>query len=168
MKILLLLQHRWLTKYDSFQECMDDTPPSSLINSTMSPRWKQWKDQELWVRSLANSTLREKGRVGAPRWEDKWESSKLFTWTCTNQTRNWLVHSWSTFGARTRHMQTRTSHMQTWTHKAHRGSDLGWMSTLNKANVFCHLTCFDDNFGWMAKYFKVTLSIHTNTSLEPM
>jgi hypothetical protein len=32
------------------------------------------------------------------------------------------------------------------------------MSTLNKANVSCHLTCFDDNFGWVAKYFKVTLS----------
>ncbi len=35
---------------------------------------------------------------------------------------------------------------------------LCWMSTLKKANVSCHLTCFDDNFGWVAKYFKVTLS----------
>ncbi len=45
---------------------------------------------------------------------------------------------------------------------------LCWMSTLNKANVSCHFTCFDDNLGWVAKYFKVTLSIHTTTSLEPM
>ncbi len=42
------------------------------------------------------------------------------------------------------------------------------MFTLNKANVSCHLTCFEDNLGWVAKYFKVTLSIHTTTSLEPM
>ncbi len=42
------------------------------------------------------------------------------------------------------------------------------MSTLKKANVSCHLTCFDDNFGWVAKYFNVTLSVHTTTSLEPM
>jgi hypothetical protein len=45
------------------------------------------------------------------------------------------------------------------------------MSTLNKANVSCHVTCFDDNFGWVMKYFKVKLSIHTTTtttSLEPM
>ncbi len=42
------------------------------------------------------------------------------------------------------------------------------MSTLNKANVSCHLTYFHDNLGWVAKYFKVTLSVHTTTSLEPM
>jgi hypothetical protein len=46
--------------------------------------------------------------------------------------------------------------------------DLCRMSTLNKANVSCHLTCFDDKFGWVAKYFKVTLLVHTTTSLEPM
>jgi hypothetical protein len=42
------------------------------------------------------------------------------------------------------------------------------MSTLNNANVSCHLTCLDDNLGWVAKYFKVTLSVHTTMSLELM
>jgi len=42
------------------------------------------------------------------------------------------------------------------------------MFTLNKANVSCHLTCLDSNFNLVAKYFKVTLSVHTTTSLEPM
>jgi hypothetical protein len=37
---------------------------------------------------------------------------------CTNQTTSWLVHNWSTFGAR-------TSHGQTQIHKIHHGPDLG-------------------------------------------
>jgi hypothetical protein len=49
-------------------------------------------------------------------------SNQSFTWTCTNQTTSWLVHSWSTFGAK-------TSHGQTWTHKTHHGSDLGEATT---------------------------------------
>ncbi len=32
----------------------------------------------------------------------------LLTWTCTNQTISWLVHSWSTFSAWTNHEQTQT------------------------------------------------------------
>ncbi len=35
-----------------------------------------------------------------------------------NQTTNWLVHNWSTFGAKTNHGQIRT-------HKTHHGPDLG-------------------------------------------
>jgi len=45
-----------------------------------------------------------------------------FTWTCTNQTKNWLLHSLNTFGAR-------TSHGQTQTHKTHHGLDLGEATT---------------------------------------
>jgi hypothetical protein len=43
---------------------------------------------------------------------------QLFIRTCTNQTTNWLVHSWNTFGAWTHHEQTRT-------HNIHHVPDLG-------------------------------------------
>jgi hypothetical protein len=49
-------------------------------------------------------------------------SNQSFTWTCTNQTTSWLVHSWSTFGVR-------TNHRQIWTHKTHHGLDLGEATT---------------------------------------
>ncbi len=39
-----------------------------------------------------------------------------------NQTTSWLVHCWSTFGARTNHGQTQT-------HKTHHGPDLGEATT---------------------------------------
>jgi hypothetical protein len=41
---------------------------------------------------------------------------------CTNQTTHWLVHSLSTFGARTSHEQLRT-------HKTHHALDLGEATT---------------------------------------
>ncbi len=47
---------------------------------------------------------------------NKWQVGQLFTRTCTNQTTSWLVHSWSTFGARTNHGHTQT-------HKTHHSSD---------------------------------------------
>jgi len=37
--------------------------------------------------------------------------------TCTNQTTNWLVHNWNTFGAQMNHMHTRI-------HKTHHGPNL--------------------------------------------
>jgi hypothetical protein len=44
------------------------------------------------------------------------------TWICTNQTTRWLVHSLSTFGAKTSHGQPRT-------HKTHHGPNLGEVTT---------------------------------------
>jgi hypothetical protein len=44
-------------------------------------------------------------------------SNQSLTHTCTNQTTSWLVHSLSTFGAR-------TSHRQTQIHKTHHGLNL--------------------------------------------
>jgi hypothetical protein len=49
-------------------------------------------------------------------------SNQSFTWTCTNQTISWLVHSWNIFGVR-------TNHKQTWTHKTHHGPNLGEATT---------------------------------------
>jgi hypothetical protein len=43
-----------------------DTLPSSLIDSNVSLRWKQWKDKELKARSQAHSTMGVEGRVGTP------------------------------------------------------------------------------------------------------
>ncbi len=49
-------------------------------------------------------------------------SNQSFTWTCTNQITNWLVHSWSIF-------VVRTSRGQTSTHKTHHNLDLGEATT---------------------------------------
>jgi hypothetical protein len=47
---------------------------------------------------------------------NEWQGSQLFTWTCTNQTTNWLVRTWSTFGAHMNHKHTRI-------HKIHHNVD---------------------------------------------
>jgi hypothetical protein len=49
-------------------------------------------------------------------------STYSLIWICTNQTTHWLVHSLSTFGARTSHEQLRT-------HKTHHALDLGEATT---------------------------------------
>jgi hypothetical protein len=66
------------------------------------------------------------GRKGAcwnsmmgTRKSDKYQ---LLTPTCTNQTTTWLVHSLSTFGARTNHGQIQT-------HRTHHSLDLGEATT---------------------------------------
>ncbi len=47
---------------------------------------------------------------------------QLFTRTCTNQTMNWLMHSWNTFGPWMRHRHTQI-------HKTHHGPNLGETTT---------------------------------------
>ncbi len=49
-------------------------------------------------------------------------SNQSLTWTCTNQTTSWLVHSWNT-------SDVGTSHEQTWIHKTHHGPNLGEATT---------------------------------------
>ncbi len=39
------------------------------------------------------------------------------------------------------------------------------MSTLKRANMFCHLACLEDNLSWVEKCFKATLLVHTTMSL---
>jgi hypothetical protein len=60
---------------------------------------------------------------------------------CTNQTTSWLMRSWSTFGARTSHEQTRT-------HKIHNDLDLGEATTfpLIVFFVFGHESCTQISF----------------------
>ncbi len=45
-----------------------DAPPSSLMDSTMSPKVKTMEGKGIGVRSLACNTLGIEGRAGAPRW----------------------------------------------------------------------------------------------------
>jgi hypothetical protein len=64
------------------------------------------------------------------------DKHRLFTQTYTNQTTSWLMHSWSTFGAR-------TSHERPQTHKTHHDLDLGevgYFAPLHKDDIqmaFC-------------------------------
>ncbi len=58
------------TKFVSLHEDMprDDTPPSSLMDSTTSPKMKTTEGKRVGACSLARSTLGVEGRAGAPRW----------------------------------------------------------------------------------------------------
>jgi len=60
----------------------------------VSPKVKTTKGKGIGVRSGVE------GRVGAPGWRLGRLTHKLLT----NQTISWLVHNWSTFGARISHM----------------------------------------------------------------
>jgi hypothetical protein len=46
-----------------------DAPPSSLMDSIVSPKVKTTKGEGVGARSLARNTLGVKGRVGALRWD---------------------------------------------------------------------------------------------------
>jgi hypothetical protein len=72
---------------------------------------------------------------------DEWQLSQLFTQTYTNQTTSWLVHSSSTFGARTNHGQTQI-------HKTHHSLDLGEATTfpLTVFSMLGHGACMQMSF----------------------
>jgi hypothetical protein len=61
--------------------------------------------------------------------------------TCINQTTSWLMHNYSTIGAR-------TSHGHTQTHKTHHGPDLGEVTTfpLIVFSMFSHGHCIQMSF----------------------
>jgi len=100
-----------------------DVLSSSLIDSSVSLKWKQWNNKELGTCSLAHSTLGVWGHARAPRWDlEEWQVLNHSHKLAQNQTTNWSMHSWSTFGVR-------TSHKQTWTHKTHHDLDLGEATT---------------------------------------
>ncbi len=46
-----------------------DAPPSSLMDSTTSPKVKMIEGERIGVRSLAHNTMGVKGHVRAPRWD---------------------------------------------------------------------------------------------------
>jgi hypothetical protein len=55
-------------------------------------------------------------------------NNQSLTRTCTNQTTSWLVHNWSTFGARAKHGQTQI-------HKTHHDLDLREATTFPLYNI---------------------------------
>jgi len=69
-----------------------DTTPSSLLDSTMSPKVKTMEGERVGVHSLVNNTSGVEGCAGALGWDlDEQQAVQLFTRTCTNQTTSWLV-----------------------------------------------------------------------------
>jgi hypothetical protein len=46
-----------------------NAPPSSLMDSTTSPKVKTIEGKGIGVYSLAHNTLRVEGHVGVPRWD---------------------------------------------------------------------------------------------------
>jgi hypothetical protein len=105
------------------QRTLIDAPPSSLMDSTASPKVKTTEGKRVGARSLARNTSQVEGHVGTPKWDyEEWQAINHSHEFAQNQTTSWLVHRWSTFGVK-------TSHGQTWTHKIHHGSDLGEATT---------------------------------------
>jgi hypothetical protein len=81
---------------DGFYLSITNTPPSSLVDSTMSPKVMRTEGKGIRVRSLACSTSGEERHVEALGWDYKeWQAIQLFTRTYTNQT-SWLMQSWNT------------------------------------------------------------------------
>jgi hypothetical protein len=96
-----------------------DVLPSSLIDSNMSLKWKQQKNKELG-HTPSLTTLW--GLRSVLEFQDGDRKKDKQSITHTNQTTDWLVHGWNTFGARTSHGQIRT-------HKTHHDPNLGKTTT---------------------------------------
>jgi hypothetical protein len=97
--------------------------PKFLDRVKCESRVKPMEKSRVGASSVARSTLRGKGacwsfRMGLGRMT----STYLLTQTYTNPPISWLMHCWSTFGARTSHGQIRT-------HKIHHGPNLGEATT---------------------------------------
>jgi hypothetical protein len=69
----------------------DDALPSSLMDSTVSPKVKTTKGEGIGVRSLAHNTLRVKGRVRALGWGLGRLTSKSITHMDLHKPNNKLV-----------------------------------------------------------------------------
>jgi hypothetical protein len=101
---------------------MNDAPVSSLMDSTASPKVKTM-EEGVGTCFLARSTLGVEGRVGALGLRLGRLTRKSITHTDLHKPNNKLVVcSWSNFGARTSHEQTRT-------HKTHHNPNLGEATT---------------------------------------
>jgi hypothetical protein len=101
------------------QQTLIDAPPSSLMDSTMSPKVKTLEGKWVRVHSLARSTFGVEGCGEALGWGLGRLISESITHIDLHKSNNKLVSAYlDTFGAR-------TNHEQTWTHKTHNGLDLG-------------------------------------------
>jgi hypothetical protein len=92
------------------------------MDPTTSPKVRQRKDRELGVFPNSQHFASKGACWSSGMGLGRMISNQSFTWTCTNQTTSWLMHSKNTFGARMSHRQTRTP-------KTHHGVDLGEATT---------------------------------------
>jgi hypothetical protein len=77
-----------------------DALPSSLMDSTMSPKVKTMKGEGIGARSLAHNISRVEGRVRALGWGlRRLISNSIIRIDMHKPKKSWLVCSWSTFGA---------------------------------------------------------------------
>ncbi len=100
-------------------------PPSSLMDSTTSPKVKTMEGKGVEVSFSACNTLRVEGCAGAPRWGLRRLTRNSITHTELHKPNNKLI------SAQLQHFGARTSHGQTWIHKIHHGSDLGETTTFS-------------------------------------
>jgi hypothetical protein len=99
------------------------------MDSTMNAKGENNGRIKGWSTLLGSQHFGVKGRARAQGWRlGRMKNNQLLTRTYTDQTKNWLVHSWSTFGAR-------ITHGQTWTHKTHHNPGLGEAITFPPYNI---------------------------------
>jgi hypothetical protein len=70
---------------------LDDTPPSSLMDSTMSPKVKTTKGERVGTHSLARNTSGVEGCAGAPGWGLGRLINKSITYTDLHKPNHKLV-----------------------------------------------------------------------------
>jgi len=70
---------------------VDDTPPSSLMDSNVCPKLKIMEGKGVGAHSLTRNTLRVEGRVGALGWGLGRLTSKSITHTNLHKPNNKLV-----------------------------------------------------------------------------
>jgi len=109
--------------YNVLKSNQCDAPPSSLIDSTVSPNMKTLEGEGVEVCSLVRNTSKVKGHARVSKWRLGKLTSMLITHTDLHKPKtSWLMHSWNTFNAR-------TSHEQTTIYNTHHGSNLGEATT---------------------------------------
>jgi len=95
-----------------------NTPPSSLMDSTTSPKVKTMEGEGVGACSLVFSTSGVKGRARTPRWGLRRLTRKLIIHMDLHQpTTSWLVGSWTTLvhgQATCKHELTRFTTARTW------------------------------------------------------
>jgi hypothetical protein len=64
-----VITHPYLHKPNNKLVSANDTPPSSLTNSTTNPKVTTMEGEGVGARSLAHITLRVKGHAGALGWD---------------------------------------------------------------------------------------------------
>jgi len=96
---------------------------------------------------------------------EKNDKHQLFTQTYTNQTKSWLMHSWSIFGVK-------MSHGQPQTHKTHHGPDLGEATTFPLIVYFVPLHKTHIQMAFCPRIAKVgtfvTLGLHNFECRPPL